>query len=235
VPTLPEILHQLQFIKADAILLGLLMTAGTILIARDWRLLLVALLAQYLLIGILLARLVRPDIAVLNVLIGAFICPILYLSARQVAVNSLSVYAVPQDTSSRKWWSLPVIKSFLVGADRTRGLAPTGTTFRIFVTLLMILVTLSVSNSFPLPNLRPSITIAVYWLVLAGLVTLTLTENPLKAGHGLLTALMGFGLFYVTLESSLLLTGMWGTVNLLIALAIGYLVVVKGAASEEEI
>jgi hypothetical protein len=46
---------------------------------------------------------------------------------------------------------------------------------------------------------------------------------------------MGFGLFYVTLESSLLLTGMWGTVNLLIALAIGYLVVVKGAASEEEI
>ena len=234
-PTLPEILRQLQFVRADAILLGLLITAGIILIARDWRLLLLALLAQYILIGMVLARLVRPDVAVLNVLIGAFICPILYLSARQVTVNPLSVYDVTQLTNSRKWWSLAAIKSFLIGTDRVRGLAATGTAFRVFVTLLIILVTLSVSKSFPLPGLRPNVTIGVYWLVLAGLVTLTLTENPLKAGHGLLTALMGFGLFYTTLESSLLLTGLWGTVNLLIALAIGYLTVVKGAASEEEI
>ena len=234
-PTLPEILQQLQFVRADAILLGLLITAGIILIARDWRLLLLALLAQYILIGMLLTRLVRPDIAVLNVLIGAFICPILYLSARQVAVNPLSVYDVTQITSARKWWSLPVIKSFLLGTDRTRGRAATGLAFRVAVTLLMILVTLSVSNSFPLPNLTRGITIGVYWLVLAGLITLTLTENPMKAGHGLLTALTGFGLFYTTLESSLLLTGLWGTVNLLIALAIGYLTVVKGVVSEEEI
>jgi hypothetical protein len=99
----------------------------------------------------------------------------------------------------------------------------------------MILITITVSSSFPLPNLAPSVTTAVYWLVLAGLATLTLTEDPLKAGHGLFTALSGFGLFYATLESSFLLTGLWGSVNLLIALAIGYLTVVKGTGPEEKV
>ena len=99
----------------------------------------------------------------------------------------------------------------------------------------MMLVVTTFSKTFPLPNLATSVTIAVYWLVAVGLTILILTEDPMKSGHGLLTALSGFGLFYATLESSLLLTGLWGTVNLLIALAIGYLTVVKGTILEEDI
>jgi hypothetical protein len=75
---------------------------------------------------------------------------------------------------------------------------------------------------------------AVFWLTLAGLVTLTLTEEPIKTGHGLFTALTGFELFYATVENSLLLTGLWGAMNLLIALAIGYLTVIRGTGPEEE-
>ena len=112
---------------------------------------------------------------------------------------------------------------------------PTGLVFRIFVGLIMILVTLTLSSSFPLPGLASSVTTAVYWLIIAGLVTLIITEDPLKAGHGLFTVLIGFDLFYATLESSLLLTGLWGSVNLLIALAVGYLIVVKGTGLEEEV
>jgi hypothetical protein len=56
----------------------------------------------------------------------------------------------------------------------------------------------------------------------------------MKVGIGLLTGLTGFSLLYATVENSLLMTGLWGSVNLLIALAIGYLTVVKGAAFEEE-
>ena len=88
-PTLPEILGQLQFISQEIFLLGLIITAGTILVTRDWRLLILAILLQYILVGLILSRLVRPDIAVLKIMIGAFICPILFLSARQVAVNPL--------------------------------------------------------------------------------------------------------------------------------------------------
>ena len=87
----------------------------------------------------------------------------------------------------------------------------------------------------PLQELDPVITTAVYWLVLVGLGVLMITEDPMKVGHGLFTLLTGFGLYYFTLESSLLLTGLWGTVNLLLALSIGYLTVVRGTGPEEEL
>ena len=239
-PTLPEILNQLQFITQEFALLGLFITAGMILVGRDWRFLILALLTQYILVGLTLSRLVRPDIATLKVMIGAFICPILFLSARQV---SASLPLIIGEADRRvfdgayflNWWRRFSFRSLLKGRDRRQVSAPTGFTFRILVALLMILVATMLSNTFSLPGLPTSMTIAIYWLILAGLVTLTLTEDPMKAGHGLFTILTGFDLFYATLEKSLLLTGLWGAVNLLIALAIGYLTIVKGAGLEEEL
>jgi hypothetical protein len=57
----------------------------------------------------------------------------------------------------------------------------------------------------------------------------------MRVGHGLFTVLTGFDLYYTPLEKSLLMTGLWGAVNLLIALAIGYLTIAKGARPEEEL
>ena len=213
-PTLPDILGQLQFISQEIFLLGLIFTAGTILVTRDWRLLILAVLLQYILVGLILSRLVRPDIAVLKTMIGAFICPILFLSARQVAVNIPSVPAIIQ----QEW----------------RNPAATGWVFRLLTSLVILLVTVTVGEMFELPSLSPTLTIAIYWLVLIGLTTLIITEDPLKTGIGLLTILTGFDLFYTTLEHSLLITGLWGAANLLIALAISYLIIAKGANPEEE-
>jgi hypothetical protein len=237
--TLQEVLDYVQFIRPEIILLGLFITASIILIARDWRFLILALLAQYILVGMILSRLVQPDLAVLGVLIGAFICPVLFLSARQVSVSPLSVYHDLDRGQQRLRWLNDLWRNFSIvqlikGGSPIRGPDPTGFIFRLFVGLLMILVALSLSRTFPLPELSPQVTTAIYWLIVAGLITLTLTEDPLKAGHGLFTVLTGFGIFYATVESSLLLTGLWGSVNLLIALAIGYLTVVKGAGPEEE-
>src|SRR5262245_61676057 len=240
-PTLPEILARLQFINYETTLIGLFITAGAILITRDWRFLIFALLIQYILEGVILSRLVRPDIAVLHVMIGAFICPILFLSARQVYATSLSAYLFTGVKRSdgrhiwSNWWQSFSLRTILTGPSRSREVAATGIGFRIFTCLLFILLALTLSNSFPLRDLGPTVTTAVYWLILAGLAVLALSENPIKVGLGLLTALTGFGILYATLETSLLLTGLWGTVNLLIALAIGYLTVVKGAGQEEEL
>lgn len=227
-PTLPEILNQLKFISYETALLGLLITAGLILTARDWRLLILALLGQYILVGLVLSRLVRPDIAVLTVLVGAFICPILFLSARQVAVSPVELSA-----------ALPLppryavtLRGLLLGTGRRRT-APTGFVFRLFFALLLLLVAVMLSRSLPLPLLPPVISVAVYWLVVAGLGVLMLTEEPLKSGHGLFTLLTGFGLYYLVLEQSLLMIGLWGSFNILLALALGYLIVVHGTGPEE--
>lgn len=242
-PTLPQILSQLQFISQEAALLGLFVTASLILVGRDWRSLILALLVQYILVGLVLARLVRPDIATLKVMIGAFICPILFLSARQVSARGLSMGLLMDSSQVVKhlgrasWWqqSLALMASLVKGQDRRQSPAATGFVFRIFVALLMMLVAINLSQTIALPGLPPSVNTAVFWLILAGLTTLALTEEPIKVGHGLFTALVGFELFYTTLESGLLLTGLWGAINLLIALAIGYLTVVKGTSLEEEI
>jgi hypothetical protein len=239
-PTLPEILTQLQFLTQESALLGLFITAGIILIVRDWRTLILTLLVQYILVGLILSRLVRPDIAALKVMIGAFICPILFLSARQVSV-SLSTLSLSSEKRSwggaylSEWWQNFSFSSLIKGRDRRRSPAATSFTFRVLVVLLMILVATTLSNTFALPDLSTDVTTAVYWLVLAGLVTLTLTEDPMRVGHGLFTALTGFDLFYTTLEKSLLIIGLWGAVNLLLALAIGYLIVAKGAGPGEEL
>jgi hypothetical protein len=237
-PMLPEFLARLEFISQEGTLAGLFITASIILLARNWRFLILALLVQYILVGLIMARFVRPDIATLQVLIGAFICPILFLSARQVSVSSPAAL-LPESLKKSstggpaKWWQNTAWTSFLKGYDRRRGPAPTGLVFRAFLALVLILVVTTMSSSFRLPELSPNATTAVYWLILSGLVTLALTEYPMKVGHGLFTALSGFELLYVTLEKSLLLTGLWGAINLLLALAIGYLTVVRGAGLEE--
>ncbi len=239
-PTLPEILRQLQFITQESALLGLFITAAIILVVRDWRTLILTLLIQYILVGLILSRLVRPDIATLKVMIGAFICPILFLSARQVSggVTPFLLFTERREGEGRSFYQgrqkfSPL--SLFMGRDRRRRPPATGFVFRIVVVLLMILVAPTLSNTFALPGLSSDITIAVYWLILAGLIILTLTEDPMKAGHGLFTMLAGFDLFYATVERSLLMTGLWGAANLLLALAIGYLTVVRGAGPEEEL
>jgi hypothetical protein len=231
-----EQLSQLQFISYESALIGLFITAGVILLTRDWRLLILALLIQYIMMGFILAQLVRPDIAILKVMIGAFICPILFISARQVSVSAGA--PIPATYSeSRTWFDrfLDYAERLLIVADdrrQTQAPAPTGHWFRVFLTLLLIVVTILLSRSFPLPQLPPAVTMAVYWLGLAGLLILTLTEDPLKVGVGLFTLLTGFGLYYAVLESSLLLAGLWGAAKLLLALAIGYLAVVRGTGPE---
>jgi hypothetical protein len=118
-PTLADILHQLQFVSYETALLGLFVTAGTILISRDWRLLILALLAQYILVGLMLSRMVRPDIAVLGVMIGAFICPVLFLSARQVSVSPavVGVALIDQAHSGPlgRWWRNLALSRLLLG------------------------------------------------------------------------------------------------------------------------
>lgn len=218
--------------------MGLFLTACIVLIGRDWRVLILALLVQYVLVGVVLSRLTRPDIATLKVMIGAFICPILFLSARQVSGRFHSMTLAINDADGeayRAGWRPRVasVSRMLVGQSH-RGPAATGLIFRVFAALLMILVAITLSSTFRLPGLSASVNTAVFWLILAGLATLVLTEDPMKVGLGLFTTLTGFELFYTTVERSLLLTGLWGAVNLLIALVIGYLIVVKGTGPEEE-
>jgi hypothetical protein len=81
----------------------------------------------------------------------------------------------------------------------------------------------SLSTRYPLPEMPLNVGSACYWLASQGLLVLVLTEEPLKAGMGLLTLITGFELFFSVLERSLSVVGFLGIANFLIALAIAYL------------
>lgn len=195
-PTLPQVLAKLSFFTTTPAIIGLAITASLIVVTRDWRLSLAALSAQYVLAGLLLTRLIQPQLAVIKVLIGALVCIILYLTARL--------------TPSQR------------GSETVRS-SRAEFSFRLLVTLFVGLVVYSWSKRYPLPEVPPDIGFACYWLASLGLLTLMLTEEPLKVGMGLFTLITGFETFYSALEPSLSVAGFLGIANLLIALAIAYL------------
>ena len=218
-PSLSEVLNQLRFISRELAVLGLFVTGGMIVLMRDWRASLLALLGQYLLAGLILAGLVLPEIALIKVLIGALVCPMLYLAARQAG------WQAERNTlfASRKQ------------AGNGRGnIFPAGGAFRLLAAALMTIIAIALSQTYPLPVIPSDVGLSSYWLILVGLLILMMTEEPLKAGQGLLTAITGFELLYTPLERSLTMVWLWAAVNLLLTLGIAYLAVVQGASSSEE-
>jgi hypothetical protein len=220
-PTLPDVLAQLSFLTTKAAIVGLVITASLIVVIRDWRFLLTALLGQYVLLGLLLTRLIRPQVAVIKVLIGALVCVVLYLTARLGSVSEEGS-VLEQEGAEDSRSPLRAIKREASLADFA---------FHLLAALFVGFVAYSLSKRYPLPEIPPDIGLACYWLASLGLLVLMLTEEPLKAGMGLLTLITGFELFYSALEHSLSVTGFLGIANFLIALAITYLT----AASEAEL
>lgn len=211
-PTLPDVLAKLWFLTTAPAIVGLVVTASLIVVIRDWRFSLAALAVQYVLVGLLLTRLIQPQVAVLKVLIGALACVVLYLTARLVSASSEAPPLEREDSD------FPL----KVGGDRG-GAALPDFTFRFLAALFVGLAVYSLSKRYPLPEVPSDIGFACYWLVSQGLLVLILTEEPLKAGMGLLTLITGFELFFSVLERSLSVVGFLGIANFLIALAITYL------------
>jgi hypothetical protein len=207
-----EVIDQLGFITRELAIVGLFLTGGIIVVLRDWRVSLLALLGQYLLAGLVLSGLVLPEVALIKVLIGALICPMLYLAARQAG------WGAGQNGPAGSTW---------------REVFPAGPAFRLLAVTLMGLLAMALSQSYPPPVIPPGVGLASYWLMLIGLLILMLTEHPLKAGQGLLTAIIGFELLYTPIERSLAMVWLLAVVNLLLALAIAYLVVARDIGSSE--
>ena len=208
-PTLSDVLAKLSFLMTTPAVVGLVITAGLIVVVRDWRFSLAALSLQYVLVGLLLTRLIQPQVAVIKVLIGALVCVILYLTARLV-------------DSGRE------------GESPGRELSLANLAFRLLTAILVGLAAYGLSRRYPLPEVPSDIGLACYWLASQGLLALMLTEEPLKAGLGLLTLVTGFELLYSVLERSLSVAGFLGIANFLIALAIAYLAASRAELTPQE-
>lgn len=224
-PTLPEIIEELSFLATTPAVVALMFTAGIIVVIQDWRVSLLALVIQYIIVGLLLTGAVRAELAAIKTLVGAMLCLILYMTARRVDWGRPAPLPPPPDEvdESAEASAQPVVPQWIL---------PTELPFRFLAVLLMLVAVYSWALGYPLPDVNEAIGLSVYILATLGLLAMGLTDEPLKAGMGLLTFVSAFELFYTVLEPSLAVVGFLGLANFLIALAIAYLEVVRAAGLE---
>lgn len=219
--SLHELLSQLQFITNELAVLALFVTAAAIVLFRDWRVVLLALLAQYLLAGFLLSRLVSPEIALVKVFIGALICTMIYLAARQAGYGSRRT---SRSENSSRIGIRGLVRSVFGGS----------LSFRVLSLTMALLLAVVLSQSYPLPQLPLDVGMGTYWLLLVGFFVLVSTEQPLQAAPGLLTIVTGFELLYTPLERSLTIVWLWAATTLLLAVGISYLIMIRSGGQAEE-
>ncbi|MBN1936970.1 MAG: hypothetical protein JW934_20080 [Anaerolineae bacterium] len=218
-------LTQLANLSGIPIVIGLVITASIIAIVRDWRFGLWALLVQYVLLGVLHLRMIPPELALVKVLVGLLICPMIYWSARWVESERTHKAEIERQKIAREQGQVPL-------PPLSWPLRPTSWVFRLLVVLLLGMVLYSVSTSFPLPLIAADIAPACVWLGLIGLLTLVLTANPLPAGLGLLTLVSGFELYFDVTHPGLAGTGVLAAINLSLGLTIAYLITVDALTGE---
>jgi len=198
-------------------MLGLLLTGAVILVLKDWRLNLWALIAQFVLVGVLLARVMPLRVALIKVIVGGMACVILYLTARRAHWG--------QDTAAGAEHESPLAEREVFSMDPW---------FRILIVLLAAVVSYALGSRHPFADQQQEISQACYWLVVVGLLTVVLTRDPFKVGLGLLTFQAGFGILLASFEQSLSVAALIGAVNLLIALGVSYITSARTAFPIED-
>jgi uncharacterized membrane protein len=216
---MPDILQFLgffDFLRGNPAAYLVMVTAALLLILRDWRWSLLSLAVQYLISGLLFADVLLPHLAFMKVLVGVFICLILYITARQVDWGEL-----PEDVTGEEAVQMRKERFVRLGTL----ILPTDTPFRVFLALIVCLAmwVMAQQTGSLLPTLPGHLHLAILALVGLGLATFSLTSEPLTAGVGLLTFLTGAELFYSALDQSVAMLAVLGAANLVIALVIAYL------------
>jgi hypothetical protein len=215
-PSVFELLERLAFLRGFPAAYLVMAAAAVMIVVRDWRVSVFALAILYLSASLLFVDVLDPRLAIVRLFVGLFICLILYVTARQVNWGRL-----PADVTAAEAVQLRDERQIRFGSY----LLPTALPFRIFLALVALLAVWALARrpEYNLPIVPAHINLAVYAMVGLGLVALSLTTEPLKAGMGLLLFFTGFELFYSALEQSLAMVAFLSVTELALALAVAYL------------
>jgi hypothetical protein len=186
-----------------------LAAAGMVLIVipRDWRLVLVGYALVCVMLTVLLVKLVPAEWALLQSLAGGMVAIMLYLSARQLSGTGGG------DFDREMRW--PQLSS-------TTG-------FRVMTVALAAVAFFALRQRVPqLPQVDTLYRDALLWLTMMGLLGLSLYDEPLHAGLSLLAMLAGFELLLFSLIQQRMWVGLLLGGQMLLGLAISYLVVSRG-------
>ena len=160
-------------------------------------------------LALLLSQVIPTEWALIQAIVGGLVAVMFFLSARQLRWHPAS------GVSWEARW--PQVASL--------------TSFRALAVALAAVAFLALRESIDLPQVDLLFRDMIFWLVLVGLLGLALHEEPLHAGLSLLIVLGGFQLVLFALMQRRMMIALLDGGQLLLGLAISYLMVSRGLDS----
>lgn len=220
-PSLDDLSRAFASVTTFQLVLGLILVVAVIVLIADWRISLLALAVQYILVAILLSTLIPLQIAAVRMVAGGLVATMFYLTARRV--KSRRRQRAPVEPMSSDEW--------VMFEEPTRGVFWTNLPFRVIGLALVALSVIAASGQFVLLNAPLLFWVTGLWLAAGGLLTIALTRDALKLGMGLLLFTSGFGIIYLSIDNSLLIYALLVIADLVIALAIAHIASVPAQSS----
>lgn len=183
---------------------GIFLAGAVIYLISEWRIRFLALLVQYLFVGVLFTRIfdTRPEMALMKIIVGWLISGALLLSA-QIR------WRTAREPGRRVSWA-------------------THLPFRVLVLLTATAIGWLASQRFSLPYVSAELGLACMLLVVLALLFFgTEEEDPTIIGVGVLNLLSALEIFYTAQDPGLLVSGLLVVVSLLVGLATSYLTVAE--------
>ena len=211
-PSLSDFGRFFAAVTAADVIIGVAVTCAILVLLSDWRLSLIALTVQYLMVTVLLSTIVQLEVAMVRLIGGGLVAVMLYMTAQRVRRNWM------RRARSAGWRNASEVavlferESFMIGWP-----------FRLIALALVAVSVVTLGGQLPFPNAPVTFWVVSLWLCTVGILLAAITRDALKLGMGLLTFTMGFGLLYLSIEPSLLFFGLLLVVDLVIALAVSHL------------
>ncbi len=206
-PSLNDLARAFAAVSAFQQVFGLVLCVAIVVLVADWRISLLALAVQYLLVAILLSTLIPLQIATVRMIAGSLVAVMFYITARRVH---------PRRRRQRD----PIEP---IDIETPRGVYWTNLPFRLIGLALISLSVIALSSQFVLLNAPLLFWATGLWLAAGGLLTIALTRDTLKLGMGLLFFTSGFGILYLSIDNSLLIYALLVISDLVIALAVSHI------------
>ena len=183
-------------------------TSVGLLLARDWRWLIIFLSTQYF--GMLILTLTHWPLGMASVKVVAG-----WMSA---AILGMTRSGLPRENKAER-----------------QSVLPRGRMFRLFAAGIVILVVATATPRVDtiMADAGYAVTTGSLLLVGMGLLHLGVTNHVLRVTIGLMTVLSGFEILYATVEGSILVAALLAIINLGLALVGSYLLIASNAQTEE--
>ncbi|HEY3291699.1 MAG TPA: hypothetical protein VGK87_16320 [Anaerolineae bacterium] len=217
---LVALLDRLSQLAATPLLAALAVSTILILLVHNWRLALPALIVQYVVVGIMLARIIQPGVALIKPLAGALVCLAISIAA-QAADNQRAT------------------RGESVAVERIQHVAwrsvPAQVLLRAIAAALVLTAAFGATVRFPLPGNARELGLGAYMLFASGILLMATASEALNIGIGLLMFVSGIELGYTPLEPSVSVSVLLGLMTLLVGFSIAYLTLADGGVMLEQI